>query len=274
VSYSKKHFSRSFSFLVRNGRPVRPHFFSQKKWELFRVPFLLRRGDSRGIADLLSALVLRVLPLEDEMSASEGTRGRPKTPDYLRVENLAIAMAAQIAGVVPDQQAATLEAGTKQHYSQCLRDAVQVHGWPEVYWKGLDGQSPPSLWTVEDSIHHRPATANLWRRYGDQIAKCARNDLSPALFKWYNQTGEKPSGGNKEAALVYVKEALWNKRHAAPPINVDAPPTPPVPTPGPAQVSDDEQEVGEQDAEAAAVPEAGAAVPEAAAASTGVFDGY
>jgi hypothetical protein len=55
-------------------------------------------------------------------------RGRPSLLDYLAVENLAIAVAAQRASVQPDQTAIKLEAKTKEYYPQMLRDAAVVHG--------------------------------------------------------------------------------------------------------------------------------------------------
>ena len=77
----------------------------------------------------------------DEVHEANETRGkgRPSLPDYLPIENLAIAVSAQKASVKPDQTVQELEAETKKLYPEILRELVLVHGWPVVTWKQKNG---------------------------------------------------------------------------------------------------------------------------------------
>ena len=131
-------------------------------------------------------------------------RGKPSLPDYLPIENLAIAMAAQKASIKPDQTGDELEAGTKKLYPSMLREAVSVFTWPVVAWKqknnGTGGE-----WTVEDSSEMRPGVTKMWSRYLEQIKRPCKNDMSSALFRWYNGNGEKPSGIQSVHACVCAR---------------------------------------------------------------------
>ena len=83
--------------------------------------------------------------------------GRPGLPDYLPLENLAVAMAAQKAAIKPDQTASELNSGTGELYPAMLREVASVHCWPD----GARWPKNNSAWTVEDSARERPLATDV-----------------------------------------------------------------------------------------------------------------
>ena len=135
--------------------------------------------------------------------------GRPGLPDYLPLENLAVAMAAQKAAIKPDQTASELNSGTGELYPAMLREVASVHCWPD----GARWPKNNSAWTVEDSARERPLATQMWDRYVRDIRRTCKNDMSAELYKFYNSSdGNVPSGTRKEDAIQFVKSALWNAK--------------------------------------------------------------
>ena len=158
--------------------------------------------------------------MEAPADATDGTvkdgkkTGRPSLPDYIDRENLAIAMAAQKTSMKPDQPLPDLEAGTQKLYPQMLRNVVEVHGWPTVWWKAKNGGAGGEF-TVDDSIEQRISHTKMWTRYTDAIKRPCNNVMSPALYHYYNTSGEVPSGTLRDNAIAIVKEAVWKEKQGA-----------------------------------------------------------
>ena len=131
--------------------------------------------------------------------------GRPSTPDFNRLEDLAVARAALAASLKPNQQSAELTKRTAELYPLKLEDVTKTYPWVDKkYGRAND------TWTQEKSSSLRPQGTSLWDRWMKRLLPACRNHLSPALAKWYNADGTVPSGQTLEDAEEFVLDA-WYK---------------------------------------------------------------
>ena len=168
---------------------------------------------------------IRANPMSKAANAAKQGRASsgkaPGVPDYLPLENLAVASAAIAASVKPNKQIPELETDTGKAYATCLQDHSRVHGWPDV---NRPGQFKHEKWTIELSSTIRGAAGNLWTRWLRTILpECTK--LTADLARWYNQDGTVPSGQGPDDAKAFVLDVLWKRTQV---IDVD-PPAPVAP---------------------------------------------
>ena len=155
------------------------------------------------------------MPPKAKASAKDGKgtkTGKPPSPDYIGVENLAVTLAAMAVGEKPNQTLKeTLTGGeglrksTGEQYADKLDEVIALYGWPSE----LKYSRPPKIWTIEDSKAIRPQHTDMWTRYKTVIKKICRNELTPMLKKFYNADGTMPSGKNADDALKFVLSLWW-----------------------------------------------------------------
>ena len=108
------------------------------------------------------------MPPKEKASAKDGKgarQGKPPSPDYIGVENLAVTLAAMAAGEKPNQTLKETLAGgeglrksTGEQYAAKLDEVIGQYGWPSDLKYGR----PPKIWTTEDSKAIRPQhTSNV-----------------------------------------------------------------------------------------------------------------
>ena len=138
-------------------------------------------------------------------NAAKAKGGKPKMPEFNKLEELAVAQAAIAAATKPNEHAAVLRGKATELYPEKLKQAAAQFGWVEQQYG-----RPKAMWTLEKSIELRPTTCDFWTRFNSIILKAVRNVLTPALAKFYNADGSMPSGKGIEDARAWVLDA-WYK---------------------------------------------------------------
>ena len=120
-------------------------------------------------------------------NAAKGKGGKPKMPEFNKLEELAVAQAAIAAATKPNEHAAVLRGKATELYPEKLKQAAEQFGWVEHQYG-----RPKATWTIEKSIELRPTTCCFWTRFNSIILKAVRNVLTPALAKFYNDAPKGP----------------------------------------------------------------------------------
>ena len=132
-------------------------------------------------------------------------------PEFNRLEELAVAKAALACGLKPQQTLPQLKAKTAELYPVKLDEVLKQHDWTDKQY----GKKKELLWTVAKSKELRPSITCFWSRWKSGALKVGVNILTPALAKWYNVNGEKPSGQDVEQAEEFVLDAYYKYKTAS-----------------------------------------------------------